>query len=95
MWLTYRADLLDADGVDRLAAQLPANGILSPYPDQEAPVVVTVWGRQLALAGPEDPRIGLFVAEFGAGDTAPEPLASCHGGLAPDRLPPAPGGAVV
>ena len=88
VWLTYRRDDVDAAGVRRLADQLPDNGILSPYDDQEAPVVITVWGRQLALTGPDDPRIGLFVAEFGAGDTAPEPFASCHGGVDPADLPP-------
>lgn len=85
-WLTYRADLVDADGIERLAEQLPDNGIMSPYPGQEAPVVITVWGRQLELVGPEDPRIGLFVTEYGAGDTAPEPYASCHGGISPDDI---------
>lgn len=85
-WLTYRPDDVDADGVDRLADQLPANGLLSPYPDQAAPVVITVWGRQLELTGPDDPRIALFVAEYGAGDTAPEPYASCNGGVDPSEL---------
>ncbi|MCR1781499.1 DUF3105 domain-containing protein [Nocardioides carbamazepini] len=85
--LTYRDDEVDAAGVRRLADQLPANGILAPYPDQEPSVVITVWGRQLALTGADDPRIGLFVAAYGAGDTAPEPFASCHGGVHPDDLP--------
>jgi hypothetical protein len=87
VWLTYRDDEVDAAGVQRLADQLPVNGILSPYPDQEAPVVITVWGRQLALTGPDDPRIALFVAAYGAGETAPEPFASCHGGIDPADLP--------
>ncbi|GAA3520222.1 DUF3105 domain-containing protein [Nocardioides daeguensis] len=94
VWLTYRPDDVDAAGVDQLTGLLPANGILSPYDDQEAPVVVTVWGRQLALTGPDDPRIALFVAQFGAGDTAPEPFASCNGGVDPADLPPV-GGPVV
>ncbi|MBM0125891.1 DUF3105 domain-containing protein [Pimelobacter simplex] len=94
VWLTYRSDEVDADGIQRLAEQLPANGILSPYDDQEAPVVITVWGRQLELSGPDDPRIALFVAQFGAGETAPEPFASCNGGVDPADLPPA-GGPVV
>lgn len=85
-WITYRPDDVDDDGVDRLADQLPANGLLSPYPDQAAPVVITVWGRQLELTGPDDPRIALFVAEYGAGDTAPEPYASCNGGVDPADL---------
>lgn len=85
-WLTYREDLVDEDGVDELAKQLPPNGIMSPYPDQEAPVVITVWGRQLELAGPGDPRIKLFITKYSAGDTAPEPFASCNGGVDPDDL---------
>lgn len=85
-WITYRPDLVDADGIQRLADQLTDNAILSPYPDQEAPVVITVWGRQLELTGPEDPRIQLFVTKYAAGDTAPEPFASCHGGVEPDDL---------
>lgn len=80
--LTYRDDLVDGAGVQRLADQLPANGILTPWPDQEAAVVITVWGRQLDLLGPDDPRIGLFIDAFGAGETAPEPFASCAGGRA-------------
>lgn len=73
---------------------LPANGLLSPYPDQEAAVVITVWGRQLALDGPDDPRIQLFIDAYGAGDTAPEPFASCNGGARPEQVPD-PGGPVV
>lgn len=79
--ITYREDAVDADGVERLAARLPANGILTPWAEQSADVVITVWGRQLELAGPDDPRIPLFVDAFGAGETAPEPFASCAGGL--------------
>lgn len=86
-WLTYRPDDVDADGVERLEDLLPANGLLSPYPDQEAPVVITVWGRQLALEGADDPRIPLFIDEYGAGDTAPEPFASCNGGVRPEQVP--------
>ncbi|MBC9731917.1 DUF3105 domain-containing protein [Nocardioides marmotae] len=80
VWITYDPDL-SADDVAALAEQLPANGILSPYPDLPAPVVVTVWGRQLRLVGADDPRLGLFVETFGGGETAPEPFASCAGGV--------------
>ena len=61
---------------------------MSPYPGLDAPVVVTVWGRQLRLEGADDPRLGLFIARYGAGETAPEPFASCAGGLSdPDPGP--------
>lgn len=72
---------LDQDDIDLLASKLPQNGILAPYRGMDAPVVVTVWGRQLALTGAADPRLDLFIEEFGGGATAPEPFASCAGGL--------------
>lgn len=80
-WFTYDPDALDADQVAELADQLPENGIMSPYVGLDAPVVVTVWGRQLALTGPDDPRLALFLDEYAGGPTAPEPMASCAGGL--------------
>lgn len=90
VWITYRPDSVEFADIEALTEVLPDNGILSPYPDQEAPVVITVWGRQLELAGADDPRIDLFISEFGGGVTAPEPFASCHGGW-PE--PEGPGGA--
>lgn len=86
VWITYREDLVGGEDLERLVGLLPDNGILSPYPDQEAPVVVTVWERQLELTGPDDDRLPLFIEEYGAGETAPEPFASCHGGVSLDDL---------
>ena len=80
VWITYRPGL-PADEIDRLAAKLPEKGILSPFPDQDAPVVVTVWGAQLALDGSDDPRLDLFIREYGDGRDAPEPTAACVGGV--------------
>lgn len=79
VWITYRSDLAD-DDVATLADALPHNGILSPYDGLPAPVVVTVWGRQLRLDGADDERLALFVEEYAGGVTAPEPTASCAGG---------------
>lgn len=80
VWITYAPDLGRAD-VATLAVALPDNGLLSPYDGLPAPVVVTVWGRQLALTGADDPRLKLFVDAFSDGHTAPEPFASCAGGI--------------
>lgn len=80
VWISYRPDL-DDDEVGALAGALPENGILAPYDDLPAPVVVTVWERQLRLTGVDDPRLALFLARFSDGHTAPEPFASCVGGL--------------
>lgn len=80
VWVTYRPGLNQGD-IDALAQVLPQNGILSPYDDLQSPVVVTVWGTRLELDGADDPRLPLFIANYGAGETAPEPGASCAGGL--------------
>ena len=80
VWLTYDPDELSGEDVAELAAQLPAKGILSPYPGQESRVVATVWGRQLYLRSAGDERLGLFLDAYADGHTAPEPLASCEGG---------------
>jgi hypothetical protein len=80
VWISYRPDL-DADDVSSLTRALPDNGILAPYVDLPAPVVVTVWERQLLLTGVEDPRLALFLAGFSDGHTSPEPFASCAGGI--------------
>ena len=83
VWIAYDPGL-DEDEVEQLAEQLPRNGIMAPYPGLDAPAVVTVWGRQLRLDGADDARLELFVAQFGHGETAPEPNASCAGGVGCD-----------
>jgi hypothetical protein len=85
VWITYEPGL-DDDVVEALAEALPQNGILSPYDDLRAPVVVTVWGRQLDLTGADDPRLALFIEEFAEGVTSPEPFASCEGGATLEQL---------
>lgn len=85
--LHYLPGLPEAD-LEVLASKLPDNGIMAPYPGLRAPVVVTVWGRQLDLLGAEDPRLDLFINAFGNGETAPEPFASCHGGVTPEEATP-------
>jgi hypothetical protein len=80
VWITYQTELSD-DQIAGLEEKLPEKGLLSPYDDQEAPVVVTVWGAQLDLEGPDDPRLDLFLAEYSDGHTSPEPEVTCLGGV--------------
>jgi len=80
VWISYNPDL-DADDVAELADQLPQNGIMAPYPGLTVPVVVTVWGRQLELAGADDARLALFIRTYGGGETAPEASVTCAGGV--------------
>jgi len=79
VWITHDPDLSGADR-EALAAQLPDNGIMSPREGLPSPVGVTVWGAQLQLDGADDERLGLFLEEYGDGQTAPEFGASCEGG---------------
>ena len=80
LWISYQPGLDEAD-LDALAGKLPEEGILSPDDEQEAPVVVTVWGAQLELTGPDDPRLDLFIEEYADGHTSPEAFAPCAGGI--------------
>ena len=84
VWITYRPGASAAD-VQTLQTALGSvkdkKTILSPYPGQPAPVVVTVWNAQLDLRGPDDPRLPVFLGFYGDGHTAPEAaFASCEGG---------------
>jgi hypothetical protein len=77
VWITYDP-ALDPDAVDALKGRLSENyTLLSPYPDQAAPVVATAWNTQLLLDGVDDPRLDDFVTEYRQGPQTPEPGASC------------------
>jgi hypothetical protein len=84
VWVTYRPGLAPSD-VQALVTALhevkSGKTMLSPYDGQSAPVVVTVWNAQLDLTGADDPRLALFLGFYGDGHTAPEPNASCAGGV--------------
>ncbi|EON23668.1 MULTISPECIES: DUF3105 domain-containing protein [Nocardioides] len=91
VWLTHDPSLPARD-LERLAAALPDNAIMSPRADLASPVVLTVWGAQLALDGAHDERLELFLTEYGDGHTAPETGVTCHGGTPdPTGAAPAPG----
>lgn len=77
VWITYDPALSDGD-VNTLKSRLTENyTLLSPYPDQSAPVVASAWNNQLALDGVDDPRLDDFVTEFRQGPQTPEPGAAC------------------
>jgi hypothetical protein len=82
IWIAYDATALDDAEVKALAAQVPDNGIMTPYPDLRAPVVVTSWERQLDLDAVDDPRLTTFVDTYENNPIAPESgLVSCSGGV--------------
>ena len=78
VWITY-TDSLSADEVADLAERVEGGSyrFLSPYPDQEAPVMLTAWGLQLSVESVDDPRIEEFLVAFSNGPQTPESGATC------------------
>jgi hypothetical protein len=82
VWLTYQPDL-DEDQVATLEDFAADEDylVVSPYEEQESPVVATAWGLQLELESTDDPRLAVFVEKYVQGAQTPEPGASCFGGV--------------
>ncbi len=80
VWISYHPDL-PADDVARLKEQ--ANGdiwvLVSPFPNQDKPVVLTAWSVQLALDSATDERIPQFIERYRA--KGPEPGQTCQNGV--------------
>ncbi len=78
VWITYHPDLSAAD-VARLRTYVEGQShmLLSPYPDQPSPVVLTAWGVQMQLDGVDDGRITRFINRYLQGPFTPEPGAAC------------------
>ena len=82
VWITYSPDL-PQEQVSEL--QKLANSrdciLVSPYPNLDAPVVASAWGKQLQLDSADDPALNSFVGSYMRGPQTPEPGASCTGGV--------------
>ncbi len=78
VWITYDPELPD-QAVEKLKDLANQSYVLvSPYPGIDAPVVASVWGKQLKLDGVDDDRLEPFIREYrrNPGNT-PEPGALC------------------
>lgn len=82
VWITYRPSL-DADQVEALRNQVRGGEylILSPFPGQKSPIVLTAWAVQLEVAEASDERIDAFISQYQLGPTAPELGAACSNGV--------------
>ena len=77
VWITYEPSLIDDAGIDTLEDEADRRQVIvSPYPGQGSPIVVTAWARQMRVDSPDDPRINQFVRSL-MDETAPEAAASC------------------
>jgi hypothetical protein len=82
VWITYNLDLPAAD-IASLEEKIREQEflLLSPYPGQSSPVVLTAWGAQLGISSGDDERIDKFIARYLLGPRTPERGASCKGGF--------------
>lgn len=81
VWITYRTDL-NTEAVrqlEQLAGGAQPWALLSPLPEQDELIVITAWGRQLAVSDAADPRLTTFVRVYADAPDAPEPDATCTG----------------
>lgn len=81
VWITYNPDL-PAEEIVALEDMVRGEGytLLSPYPDQTSPVVLTVWDRQLAVDSVDDDRVSEFIDRYKQ-IRGPEAGAACSGGI--------------
>ena len=84
VWITYQPSI-GGGAIDTLAgiARTRSKVILSPVSAQSSPIMATAWGWRLELTDPGDIRLRQFVNAFEGAATAPEPGATCVGGIAP------------
>jgi hypothetical protein len=84
VWLTYVPAEVSEDDVATLVAlhdAFPDRIIVSPFPGVDSPIVAVAWERRLEVDEGDDPRLQAFVDAFVNGPEAPEPGASCSGGI--------------
>jgi hypothetical protein len=82
VWITYKPDLA-ADQVAKLAGRVTGNDytLMSPYPNQTSPIVLTAWGFQLKVDSASDSRIDDFIKDLRQ-VSAPEANTTCaQGGI--------------
>lgn len=92
VWISYNPEKVDEDGVDTLKAWVDGEQymLLSPHPDQEAPISLQSWGHQLSVPDADDERIGQFVTALRLNNYAyPEVGASCSNPTFGTENPPA------
>lgn len=80
VWITYQPSLPE-DQVNELASRVSGDRylLMSPLPDQDSPIILSAWGRQLAVETAGDSRVQAFINAYRNGPTTQEPGAACAG----------------
>ncbi|MCA9868103.1 MAG: DUF3105 domain-containing protein [Anaerolineae bacterium] len=82
LWVTYQPDLPAdqiADIVEHFRGQTFT--LISPYPEQRSPIVLTTWGVQMEVDDIADSRVDRFVERYRLGPNTPERGAACTNGI--------------
>lgn len=89
VWITYVASVADSVKSDLMAkAKASPYVLVSMYPDNPTPIVVTAWARQLKMTTYDAALVAQFIDVYSIdGPTVPEVGAACRGGIGilPDR----------
>ncbi|MFK4110231.1 DUF3105 domain-containing protein [Streptomyces sp. NPDC002176] len=82
VWVTHTDKAKKAD-VDALAAKVKRTpySLMSPYADQDAPLILSAWGHQVSVKSASDPEVDKFFATYVQGKQTPELGAPCTGGV--------------
>jgi hypothetical protein len=80
IWFAYQPDLPteERDALRKLVGR-EAKTTATPYDGLDSPLVLTAWGRQLAVDSLDDPRVQQFIDTYRNSPDAPEPTAACQG----------------
>ena len=82
VWISYQTDL-PAGEVAAIHDAIRGQNylVVSPYPEQRSPIVLTGWGVQLELESVDDDRFEQFIELYRLGPTTPERGAACTNGI--------------
>ncbi len=82
LWITYQPNLPSEDvAVLQNLVRGQTFLIISPYPGQRSPVVLTAWGIQLEVDSVNDGRIEPFIERYRLGSQTPELGGACTQGV--------------
>lgn len=82
VWLTYRSDIPEDDLASLRNFGEDRNKVLvSEQPLQDSPIVATAWGYQYEAQSAGEEGLLRFIAELEGSPDAPEPGATCGGGV--------------
>lgn len=81
VWITYNSKAKKAD-VNALAAKVKKTPytMMSPYENQNDPIMLTAWGHQRTVTSASDPGVDRFFERYAGGKQTPEVGAPCTGG---------------